>query len=264
MPVIRAYNPFKKKRRKRTLKAAKRRPIRRKVNARKARHNPGADKLVVFMPNPHKGRKRSKNPRRRYAKRRNPSARRYAARGITRLRHHSRRKNPLQVKSALTNTLWVGGGAIATRSLTQIALSSKNQGAIGYLANGGVAVVLGFLAERFDANAGNMVLVGGLVATLLRIVQEKLMPAGAISQQLSLQGLGDASFALGDFIKNYAVLPSHSIADSSGNMVNDWQGMYGAIAPFIPPPPAAKGHSLAGYDYATGEGTVDRLKSRFE
>jgi len=79
-----------------------------------------------------------------------------------------------------------------------------------------------------------MLLVGGLVATLLRIVQEKLMPAGAIAQQLSLQGLGDASFALGDFIKNYAVLPSYSTADAQGNMVNDWQPFANAITPYLP------------------------------
>ncbi|HET7099981.1 MAG TPA: hypothetical protein VFJ52_02430, partial [Terriglobia bacterium] len=131
----------------------------------------------------------------------------------------------------------------------------------GYVANGAVAVGLGLVGEKFSDQAGNMLLVGGLVATLLRIVQEKLMPAGAIAQQLSLQGLGDASFALGDFIKNYAVLPSYSTADAQGNMVNNWQPFASALQPYLPQPKAQAG--MSGYDAVTGEAVVDRYKSRF-
>ena len=264
MPVIRAYNPYKRKRK----------PVRRAVRhrgaatrAKKVSRNPGADKLVVFMPNPHHRKARNASRRRNrtvvHAKRRRNPIRALS----THRRHHSRRRNPLAYKSAVVDAIWASGGAVGTRALTQVALGSKNQGAMGYVANGAVAVGLGMLAEKFSgAQSGNMVLVGGLVATLLRIVQEKLMPAGAISTQLSLQGLGDASFAFGDFVKSFAVLPSSSVADASGNMVNNWQPFYNAaVSPYLPPPPtaAASHHSLAGYDFATGEPVVDRYKSRF-
>jgi hypothetical protein len=239
---------------------------RRRTNASSARKrkrsNPGADKLVVFMPNPTR---RHKNARRRrknahsvhhYRRRRNP------VRAISHhsRRRHYRRKNPLQYKSAFVDAIWAGAGAVGTRTLTNVVLGSKNQGAMGYFANGAVAVGLGLVGEKFSDQAGNMLLVGGLVATLLRIVQEKLMPGGAIAQQLSLQGLGDASFALGDFIKNYAVLPSYSQADAQGNMVNDWQPMYQALQPYSPKPKAA---GMSGYDSVTNEPAVARYVSRF-
>lgn len=219
--------------------------------------NPGADKLVVFMPNTRKHHARTHHRRRQHKP--NPSTR-YKSSYRPRHRHHAR--NPLHYKQALTNTLWASGGAVGTRALTQIVLQSNNAGAIGYLGNAGIAVGLGLVAEKVNENAGNMVLLGGLVATVLRIAQEKLFAGSAISQQLALQGMGDAEFGLGEFLKSYHVLPSSSNPDGS----NDYSGLAPYIGPYLGPylpQPKPTSPGVSGYDFATGEATVDRFKSRF-
>jgi len=69
-------------------------------------------------------------------------------------RRHYRRRNPLQYKSAFVDAIWAGAGAVGTRTITNLALGSKNTGAMGYVANGAVAVGLGLVGENSAIRRG--------------------------------------------------------------------------------------------------------------
>lgn len=121
--------------------------------------------------------------RRRSSARRNPSIRR-------------RRRNPSMgggVRSGmsgfLTQGLWAIGGAAGSKMLTQMVLGSSNTGVMGYGGNLAAAFVLGTGVKMVLKNqaAGNAVILGGVIQTLLRVLIDRT-PFGA---KVSNLGMGD-------------------------------------------------------------------------
>lgn len=120
--------------------------------------------------------------RRRSTARRNPSIRR-------------RRRNPSVggVRSGMSGFmvqgLWAIGGAAGSKMLTQMVLGSSNTGVMGYGGNLAAAFVLGTGVKMVLKNqaAGNAVILGGVIQTLLRVLIDKT-PFGA---KVSNLGMGD-------------------------------------------------------------------------
>jgi hypothetical protein len=103
------------------------------------------------------------------------------------------RRNPGQLGSPME---WITGGAgvltgvVGTRALPQLVLGEKNQGPMGYLANGLTAAGLGWVAHLvFPRNrvlvAG--VLAGGFAAVIARVIGDYT----TYGKYLSLTGVGD-------------------------------------------------------------------------
>lgn len=99
-------------------------------------------------------------------------------------KHHRRhrRRNPLgfggdEIKLAGFGIV----GGVAALALPAMLLPSQNSGLIGYALNIGSAVVLKFAGNMVSKQAGDGALIGGLVATGIRIVKDNLpsIPMGA-------------------------------------------------------------------------------------
>jgi len=121
--------------------------------------------------------------RRRRAARRNPSVRR-------------RRRNPYvagigarTVSSLVVQAGWAIGGAVGSKLLTQAVLGASNTGWMGYGGNLAASFVLGAGIKAFMKNesAGNAVILGGVIQTLLRVLIDKT-PFGS---RVSNLGMGD-------------------------------------------------------------------------
>lgn len=273
MPKIRVLNPRRKRNKKKYRKsrarhstAKRRKNVRRRSNVHRKRvvrrravkrarrrRNPGAGELLIFGNPRHMAkrrkrvnRKRKHNPRRKfYAKAHNVHHRR---------RHHNPRISSDLVKSAV----WASAGAIVTRAGTQAILQDKNAGWMGYLGNGVVAFGLSWLGERFiSAQAGDGILLGGVIGLVLRVAKEQIFASSPLAAQLSLQGLGDADFALSGYVNDPFALPTTSEgADQLTVTPNSYWARPVVVAP-------ARG--LQGYDVASmggrGGPVVDRWKS---
>lgn len=89
----------------------------------------------------------------------------------------------------LTTALWAIGGAAGSKFLTQAVLGAKNEGWLGYGANLASAFLLGQGVSMFMKNkqAGNAVILGGVIQTVLRVLVDKT-PLG---ERLSKLGMGD-------------------------------------------------------------------------
>lgn len=152
-------------------------PRRRTTTRRRARKNP------VAATHRRRSRRRSVTapPRRRRA-RTNPTRGRRA------------RRNPsggssAGVSSFVTQGLWLIGGAVGSKLITQAVLGSSNAGFMGYGGNIAAGFILGTAVKMFTKNkaAGNAVILGGVVQTLLRVLIDKT-PFGSRVQNL---GMGD-------------------------------------------------------------------------
>lgn len=190
-------------------------------------------------------RKRRHNPRRRF----------YAKANV---RHHRRRRNPAISGELVKTAVWAGAGAVATRAGTQMVLQDKNAGWMGYLGNGVVAFGLSWLGERFiSAQAGNGLLLGGIIGIVLRVAKEQIFASSPLAAQLSLQGLGDADFALSGYVNDPFTLPTTS---EGADQLTVTPNSYWARPVVVSP---ARG--LNGYDVAAmggrGGPVVDRWKS---
>lgn len=114
--------------------------------------------------------------------RRNPSMRR-------------RRRNPSIGRATsgmsgfVTQGLWAIGGAAGSKMLTQMVLGSSNTGVMGYGGNLASAFLLGTAVKMVFKNqsAGNAVILGGVIQTLLRVLIDKT-PFGS---KVSNLGMGD-------------------------------------------------------------------------
>ncbi len=194
-------NPPRKKRRRAVAKAApvrrKKRAVAKKASPRKRRKNPTPMIISWAAGNPAGGKKVARRRKKRAtAKRRTNAGRRSAPKKV--MRRSRRRSNP----GALGNPMqWAEGGigvvfgAVGSRMLPQMLLSSGNSGAMGYLANIGAAIGLGYLSHvmfpRRPALATGIV-AGGVGATISRAIADRT-PFGA---QFSLSGLGDWGLGL--------------------------------------------------------------------
>lgn len=128
--------------------------------------------------------------RRRTARRANPMFR------VRRVRRIGRRRNA-GISSVFSGGIimkaaGVIGGAVATRYLTQMALGGNNTGYVGYLGNAVTAWALSWATKKVLKNndLGNNVLLGGLVSTVLRIIQDKTPYGQYVTSALSGMGKG--------------------------------------------------------------------------
>lgn len=121
--------------------------------------------------------------RRRSTRRRNPST-------VTR-RRRSYRRNPglSSVSPFLKQAAFVIAGAVGSKMLAQAVLAENNKGYVGYAANIGAGFALGMGVNYFmkDKSAGNAVILGSVVQTLIRFLSDKT-PYGA---RLAELGVGD-------------------------------------------------------------------------
>lgn len=210
-PVVRTLRVANPHRRPKKFKARRRSKVR-----RHSRPNPN---LLTLLSNPHKRggestmskpkrrsrrgkmRLRASNPHRRRSSRRNPFF------GFGKKRRHIRRRhsNPsiggFDLMQLLKWGVGAAAGGVATRWATQLALGSRNSDGLGYAANAGMAVGLGWLTAKFskDRNLGYAVAGGGLAALVMRIWSEKVSQtapaAAAAAGASSMQGLGDLDFS---------------------------------------------------------------------
>lgn len=89
--------------------------------------------------------------------------------------HHHRGHNPFGVdQDVLSKVGWGVVGGVATRAIGATVLSAYNTGFTGYIANAATAIALKFVGGMFSKQAGDGLLIGGLIATGVRIVQEQL------------------------------------------------------------------------------------------
>ncbi len=183
----------------------------------KQRSNPG--EILSLVANPAKRRKKvmahrrrkraASNParrsrrrrkaapvaRRRHRRRSNPSRVVYRTRrshrrvGSRRRRHNAGRSGGTGITGLFTNALWLVGGAVGTKVLTQAVLGAKNTGFMGYIGNAVAAFGLSLLVGKLLKNpaAGKSVLAGGIVALVLRLLSD-YTPLGQYTSQI---GMGD-------------------------------------------------------------------------
>lgn len=99
-------------------------------------------------------------------------------------KHHYRRRNPFGVdRSSITLAAWGVAGGIGAQALPAIVLPAQNTGFMGYGLNLISAIALKMAGDAtMGKNAGDGMLMGGLIATGLRIVKDNF---GA-----SIPGLG--------------------------------------------------------------------------
>jgi hypothetical protein len=182
-----AANPASRKRKKRRVS----KPMaQKKHRKRRRRSNPAARPRRRRRTNPPavRRRRRRANPVVHHRRRRRPRVNRAR-------RHHMR--NPRmggRIGSFIVQAGWTVAGAVGTRAATQLALGSKNDGPMGYVANAAAALILGTVVGKFfNKAAGTAVTVGGFVGIVLRGVQEFTNIGKVVN--LQLQGMGDYPFA---------------------------------------------------------------------
>lgn len=93
------------------------------------------------------------------------------------------------VGGLVTHALWIIGGAVGSKMLTQAVLGDKNKGVMGYAGNAISTFGLGLLVGKFLRNpaASNGVIAGGVVQIVLRAITD-YTPFGKYAAQI---GMGD-------------------------------------------------------------------------
>ncbi len=87
------------------------------------------------------------------------------------------------------SALFLIAGGVGSKLLTQAVMQGKNTGWLGYAGNIGVSLALSMGVRAFmkNSNAANMVLLGGIVQTVLRVLVDQT-PLGETVKQF---GVGD-------------------------------------------------------------------------
>jgi hypothetical protein len=124
------------------------------------------------------------------------------------MRHH-RRRNPGGIRATFGNlsalavdAAWAIGGGVVTRSLPESVLPNQNQGWMGYGLNILTAAVGSALVTKFtkNARAGGMFLVGGIVMTVGRVVEDtfgyNVVQFAALNPMATPMLSGDAAYSL--------------------------------------------------------------------
>lgn len=161
----------KRRRRRATTNAAPRRR-RRRTTTNAAPHR--RRRRAASNPAPHRRRRRraSSNPaRRRRRSTRNPSV------------------SAGRVGGLVSTALYAIAGGVGSKLLTQAVLQGKNTGWLGYAGNLGVSFALGMAVKTFmrNSNAGNAVILGGVIQTVMRVLVDQT-PLGETVKQF---GVGD-------------------------------------------------------------------------
>ncbi len=192
-------NPSRKRRvvaRAAPVKRRKKRAVAKRSTA-KRRKNPTPMIISWAAGNPAKRRTNKVAKRRKKratAKRSNPAGRRR----VTKRRVTHRRRNPGTLGNPMT---WIQGGAgvvvgaAGARLLPQMILGASNSGPMGYLANAGAALGLGYLTHMlFPRNPvlTAAVLAGGFGSMISRVMTDK----SPMLAPYALAGLGDVGLGL--------------------------------------------------------------------
>lgn len=174
------------KRRKRLSKSPSARAARRRYRATHRVSNPVHRRRTHTV-----ARRRRRRTNTGVARRRNPV---YRVRRVG--RRNSGRRNPGMMSGLTTGLLGkaVGliGGMLGARYLTQLVLGGNNTGYVGYAGNVAASVILGMVAGKAtkSKDLGNMVMIGGIASTILRVVSEKTSYGSFIQTSLSGAGKG--------------------------------------------------------------------------
>ncbi len=123
-------------------------------------------------------------------KRSNASHRRHTRRSNPRRMHH-RRRNPMggALGGDVISVLYMIGGGVGSKMITQVALGTSNTGIIGYLANLAAGGILAWGVKSFmhNASAARDVFKGAVLQVVLRAISD-YTPFGQYTSQL---GMGD-------------------------------------------------------------------------
>lgn len=173
-----AGNPAKTTQKRRSTTMARTRKRARRRVRRVRRSSRRANPKTVVRYRTRRRRNLIANPRR---------VRRYRRRNAR--RRGGRRRNPAlgRVGGLFTQALWLIGGAVGARGVTQLALGGKNTGILGYAGNLVTALLLGWGVGKFARSpvAGTAVTLGGMVGLTMRLIQD-LTPIGKfVNLQLS-------------------------------------------------------------------------------
>jgi hypothetical protein len=179
----------------------------------------GGELFIMTNPRKRRARKNRSGSSRRRNSRRNPSVKSK----VRSFRRRSSRRNPViagfQGKELLMLALGATGGAIGTRSITQLILKDKNTGAMGYGASAAVAIALGWAAGKFlSKDLANGVVAGGLSAILLRIWSERVSGTSPAALSGYLGDLEFSSDGLGAYIDSGFPLPT--VSTQQGNYLH--------------------------------------------
>jgi hypothetical protein len=130
----------------------------------------------------HRRRRRTPNPalmrfwRRRHRRRSNPvnAGRRRGRRMNYRSRRNLGRSGGASYTSTLMKGVYVVGGAVGSRWLTQMVLGTGNSGIMGYAGNVVATLALGWAGGRFlGRGSGPWIVAGGAAGLILRVIQDQ-------------------------------------------------------------------------------------------
>ncbi len=174
--------------------AHRKRSVPKKRNRRSVAHrtrrrtNPG-DILSLALGNPG-GKKRRGMAARKHHKRRAASHRRNPGRRHRRVNRRHYRRNPApHITDLFTQSIFIIGGAVGSKILTQAVLGANNVGIFGYAGNAAATAVLAMLSHAFVKNpkVRDSIIAGGAVQIVLRVISD-YTPFGKYTAQL---GMGD-------------------------------------------------------------------------
>lgn len=129
--------------------------------------------------------------RRRSTYRMNAGTHRRRRRTYNRRRHT--RRNPGRIGGGfggeIMDTLWMVGGAVGTKAITQMVLGANNTGLFGYAGNGVAGFALSFLFSKVFKMpaAGKAIFKGAILQIVLRAISD-YTPFGQYTSQI---GVGD-------------------------------------------------------------------------
>ena len=193
---------------------------------RTKRSNPG-EILSLTLGNPAKRRKNvaatkrnkrqrhatASNPRRRHSRRQNPVMRNRRRRHNVRHRHIRRNPGGLNMPSLVTDGLFVVGGLVGSRLLTQMVLGTSNVGVMGYVGNAAAGAALATVAHMMTKNPR---VTGAIVTgTAAGIVARLLQDYTPLGTYLTQAGFGDyaggGAHGVGLYLPSNAVVPQRYV-----------------------------------------------------
>lgn len=220
MPTIRLFNPRRRSKARRRASKKARRPPR-----AGRRSNLPEGGTLTFMANRHR------KHRRRGSRRRNmrPRGRSHAARRRNpfRVRRSGRRfrRNPFGITGTtlIKRSAYAIAGGIITRTLPAAVLPRlgiADAGITGYVANAAATWVSAYAAGKFiNSEAGEAVLLGGVMATVGRIAEEYLKRQFVEFGTYPLQQLSGGRSLRGDFRDYDFVWPPSSALPAARSVV---------------------------------------------
>ncbi len=123
----------------------------------------------------------------------------------------------------VTSAVYTIAGAVGSKYLTQMVLTTSNTGIMGYVGNIVAAFALGFAAKMVPPlrNAAPAIIAGGFVQLVLRLIND-YTPYGSYVSQL---GMGDASCAgLGVYQPQNFLTPQRLVDGINSSVIQTYGG----------------------------------------